>query len=409
MKRLISVILAMVMTLSLAACTSAQAKWQKQYDLGLKYVSEAKYDEAVISFNKAIEIDPKQPQAYVALAGVQYSYVGGGSAAALETIDKAIEATGGSDTLQMVREQIENTTFAYGPVLDRMAAECAIVKTETEPGDFGGTKQISYDANGNPVVVSYTDRDGNPREYFAYRYNRDNQRTRETAYFAGEFLRYTLYEYDSQGRAVKNTLQSADGAVSGTVIIEYNADGRRTETNYGLSGEKLMVTEYDAQGRKTKDAFYENNALKNYYLHEYSDDGLTRTTTHGGDGYSVLHAKAKLNPNGTVRLEMMFTPEGGVLSVTDEKGSYSALEYIVESLNPVKSETEPYAYGGKKQIYYDSNDNPVAELRTLSSVHGGDQDLSLYTYNRDIRVFRELPFVPQKLHGEHQHSLLYLS
>lgn len=39
--------------------------WQEQYDLGIRYLSEGNYEEAIIAFTAAIEIDPKQAQAYV--------------------------------------------------------------------------------------------------------------------------------------------------------------------------------------------------------------------------------------------------------------------------------------------------------------------------------------------------------
>ena len=39
--------------------------WQEQYDLGVRYLSEGNYEEAVIAFTAAIEIDPKRAEAYV--------------------------------------------------------------------------------------------------------------------------------------------------------------------------------------------------------------------------------------------------------------------------------------------------------------------------------------------------------
>lgn len=55
----------------LSACTSAPFSgpaltitWQEQYDLGMKYLSEYKYNDAVIAFTAAIELDPQQPDPY---------------------------------------------------------------------------------------------------------------------------------------------------------------------------------------------------------------------------------------------------------------------------------------------------------------------------------------------------------
>ena len=60
--------------LLLSACAqSTEAQWQEQYDLGVRYLSEGNYEEAIIAFSAAIEIDPKQPDAYI---GASEAYVG---------------------------------------------------------------------------------------------------------------------------------------------------------------------------------------------------------------------------------------------------------------------------------------------------------------------------------------------
>lgn len=39
--------------------------WQEQHDLGLHYLSEGNYEEAIVAFSVAIEIDPKRADAYL--------------------------------------------------------------------------------------------------------------------------------------------------------------------------------------------------------------------------------------------------------------------------------------------------------------------------------------------------------
>ena len=91
MKRIFGFILVICLILSLCACgqkadTSVPAEsastWQEQYDLGIRYLSEGNYEEAIIAFTAAIEIDPKQVDAYIGLADVY---------AATGTYDKALE------------------------------------------------------------------------------------------------------------------------------------------------------------------------------------------------------------------------------------------------------------------------------------------------------------------------------
>ncbi len=67
MKKVISAILAALLLLSLIAC-GAKDPWQEQYDLGMRYLNEGNYQEAVIAFEAAIEIDPNRVEAYSGLS-----------------------------------------------------------------------------------------------------------------------------------------------------------------------------------------------------------------------------------------------------------------------------------------------------------------------------------------------------
>lgn len=55
----------LMVLLLLCGCSNQQARWQEQYDLGVRYLSEGDYEEAIIAFSAAIEIDPNNPDAYV--------------------------------------------------------------------------------------------------------------------------------------------------------------------------------------------------------------------------------------------------------------------------------------------------------------------------------------------------------
>lgn len=59
------IILVGIVVLLLAACGKQAPTWQEQYDLGVRYLSEGNYEEAIIAFTAAIEIDPKQALSYV--------------------------------------------------------------------------------------------------------------------------------------------------------------------------------------------------------------------------------------------------------------------------------------------------------------------------------------------------------
>ena len=72
MKRLILMMLTLLILL-VACGKSTEATWQEQYDLGVRYLSEGNYEEAIIAFTAAIEIDPKKPDTYI---GLYEAYIG---------------------------------------------------------------------------------------------------------------------------------------------------------------------------------------------------------------------------------------------------------------------------------------------------------------------------------------------
>ena len=68
--RLVRFLLAALCLLLSACGQNTEAKWQEQYDLGMRYLSEGNYEEAIIAFTAAIEIDPLAADGYLALADV---------------------------------------------------------------------------------------------------------------------------------------------------------------------------------------------------------------------------------------------------------------------------------------------------------------------------------------------------
>lgn len=101
MKRITNYLLALAILAGVAACgnhSGTQSEqhaltWQEQYDLGVRYLSEGSYEEAIIAFTAAIEIDPKQALAYVGRghAYVQSGERGDNLAAAQADYEMAIE------------------------------------------------------------------------------------------------------------------------------------------------------------------------------------------------------------------------------------------------------------------------------------------------------------------------------
>ncbi len=67
-KKIICAAIAGIFLLALCACKSTADRWQEKYDLGVRYLEEGNYEEAIIAFTAAIEIDPKRTEAYSGLS-----------------------------------------------------------------------------------------------------------------------------------------------------------------------------------------------------------------------------------------------------------------------------------------------------------------------------------------------------
>ena len=81
-----------------------ESAWQEQYDLGLRYLDEGNYEQAVLAFTAAIEIDPKRPEAYLKAAEA-YEAMGDYEAAA-DILEKGYLETG-DERLRSAKEESE--------------------------------------------------------------------------------------------------------------------------------------------------------------------------------------------------------------------------------------------------------------------------------------------------------------
>ena len=94
-KRMVSMLVIMVIIFGgFTACDKiSQPTWQEQYDLGMQYLEDGDYEQAIVAFTAAIEIDPKQAVVYV---GRAQAYIGSGEkeenlSAALTDYESALD------------------------------------------------------------------------------------------------------------------------------------------------------------------------------------------------------------------------------------------------------------------------------------------------------------------------------
>lgn len=119
MKRIISLLLCVGMMLSIAACSKkATMTWQEQYDLGVRYLSEGNYKEAIIAFESAITIDPQQADGYARLAEAYIRANDFENAA--RVVSQGIEACGESDSFTLLLSQIHLSELLHNGMTENM-------------------------------------------------------------------------------------------------------------------------------------------------------------------------------------------------------------------------------------------------------------------------------------------------
>lgn len=123
----------LIIAIGLGACSQNQeAQWQEQYDLGIRYLSEGNYEEAIIAFTTAIEIDPKMSETYLALGNL-YIELGDYEAAA-KILEQGVSNTNDTSLQELLDDvkklvSIDLTTLFLMPFLTQTLGNPPVLNT----------------------------------------------------------------------------------------------------------------------------------------------------------------------------------------------------------------------------------------------------------------------------------------
>lgn len=266
MKRLFGLCLSVLLLLGMTACGNNPTTWQEQYDLGVRYLSEGNYEEAIIAFSAAIEIDSRQAVAYEQLS---YAYQEiGDSDRAIEVLRAGYEATGDDgllESLELLQQHLAQETNA-----------------------FFLTEQSVYLADG--TLVSQT----------KVAYDEDGYMTEKTettlSTTTGQYMTYTqTWTFDP---AESSWIWWAAYGESDTNGVSETLEGPREKglDNCGVSYQSVVadILVYpDSEGNLPEviypsDVMESDDALWHHAEYEYDDHGnAVRITTYQEDG-SIL-------------------------------------------------------------------------------------------------------------------------
>lgn len=133
---------------------SDSVQFKKQLDLGQKYLTELDYEQAVVAFVQAIELEPRSVEAYMGLAD---AYIGmGDTDAALEALKAGYEMTG-SEEIQARIQEIEAAKKAEEIVQEEVVQEepvSTIVEFPFTLEDFTFAGYTVHEENYDGIVAA---------------------------------------------------------------------------------------------------------------------------------------------------------------------------------------------------------------------------------------------------------------
>lgn len=269
---------------------------ERMLDLGNKYLEAYDYEQAVIQFNKAIEIDPMSVEAYLGLVEV---YIRTGDFdMALEYAKKGYELTGD----ERLREKIEmiesgNITASNGNLMEvgYYDADDNLIGYEKYTYNLLGQKEMTsvYDGNGVEVDSGLFQYDQNNNRTISYYYYPSIQRLERMEYEydqdgnvikiekfenkSGKFVECIEYEYDSGGRTIRQNFYDEYNNLKNYDEMENNSEGKCTKVSRFDGMDNLMgyeEYEYDLSGYPIKEKSYDNlGNLQQYFEYGFDSDG----------------------------------------------------------------------------------------------------------------------------------------
>ena len=315
MKKIISALLALALLPAFAACGKPAAVPNAPLVLGEKYLLDLDYEQALLQFDQAILIEPKNPRGYLGKADALLH---------MERPSDAAEALGAA--ARQCRPQRAALNEAQAAMGNSLAEACVALATayetlgwreialallrrvceelpgesrlkdalgrllntpaQTEPPKTSKTAEATTAEVPKKQVKRMTQylAEGTVSLYDIYEHDAKGQTIRSERYAAdGSLLSTSTYQYNDEGQCIRYDFQNSDGS-SGYNINEYNADGDVARLQIVSSGEKSTCSysyEHNAAGQTIRGEMHGSNI---YWTNEYSAEGLLIRQNYYGDG-----------------------------------------------------------------------------------------------------------------------------
>lgn len=240
-----------------------QKRMSKQLEMGQHYLEELDYEQAIVSFNIALEIDPMSVEAYLGIIEVYLRM--GNFDKAMEYAKKGYEITG-EECLKEKIDMLES---------DRIVdSRGKVLKIEFYDGEGGllAWHWYTYDKEGNVLKVVAYDADDREVNYVDYVYDAEGREiVCSSNSVVGDLIRYER-EYDNTGRVIVDKSYWPNGDCD---ICEYtyndNNVTKREIISYSSNGSvrnrRYILDEYDDNKNIIKQDTYDE--IENEWFHSW--------------------------------------------------------------------------------------------------------------------------------------------
>ena len=247
MKRIKSILFVLVMATSLIACgQKTSTEQEQQYDLGVRYLSEGNYEEAIIAFTAAIDIDPKNVDAYLGRAS---AYISSGEteenlASALADYQSVLELDDARADAYLGMADAYIRQGNYREALDIL--QQGMLKANDTSKLQDKINEIKESRRYVTVRTMRSDDGGGPWAYGINEYNLWDELIFATLYNSDDTIdEYWGWEYDDTGHIQKYLPYDNDKQLVGYAEFEYDAQGNMVrEVDYDSTGKIMNEHQY---------------------------------------------------------------------------------------------------------------------------------------------------------------------
>lgn len=253
--------------------------WQSRYDLGVRYLSDGRYEEAILAFTAAIEIDPKNAQAYEQRGDAYWE------------LAQSAQGSEQTDAYRSAAEDYESA-MQWGSETDelyRRAADAYYGAQDYEKAESYYEKLLEKDEDVLARLIECSRALGTGKE-LAKRLQARYLETGEERY-----LQALCELWPQEALRAYAALLGTDGTM-GFALVDLDEDGTPElicgEINTEVQSEQIVLNEYTLYTWKNDQTV----EMHNHYVDAWRNPDVRVTTTgaivnngHGTSGSYVLY------------------------------------------------------------------------------------------------------------------------